>query len=153
MPRRDFFWKAWSTYTAPAKANRVDGPVGVAVEVIHDLQHACPAKAPQRLGERRLQAKLRIPKRAANAAPNLLRERPQVLPAAADPAHRLGPDIYGTLHHPDLPPIYACSGITSRSFVGQGSLYRSLSPGAKPRYDTVLKVLHSLGVKLTVSVA
>jgi hypothetical protein len=28
-----------------------------------------------------------------------------------------------------------------------------LAPEAKPRYDTVLKVLHSLGVKLTVSVA
>jgi DNA-binding phage protein len=27
----------------------------------------------------------------------------------------------------------------------------ALAPGAKPRYDTVLKVLHSLGVKLTVS--
>jgi DNA-binding phage protein len=29
----------------------------------------------------------------------------------------------------------------------------SRSPGAKPRYDTVLKVLHSFGVKLTVSAA
>ena len=28
-----------------------------------------------------------------------------------------------------------------------------LTPGAKPRYDTVLKVLQSLGVKLTVSAA
>jgi DNA-binding phage protein len=31
------------------------------------------------------------------------------------------------------------------------SLYKALAPGAKPRYDTVLKVLQSLGVKLTVS--
>jgi DNA-binding phage protein len=33
------------------------------------------------------------------------------------------------------------------------ALYKALAPEAKPRYDTVLKVLHSLGVKLTVSVA
>jgi DNA-binding phage protein len=30
-------------------------------------------------------------------------------------------------------------------------LYKALAPGAKPRYHTVLKVLHGLGVKLTVS--
>lgn len=28
------------------------------------------------------------------------------------------------------------------------SLYKALAPGAKPRYDTVLKVLRALGVKL-----
>ena len=32
------------------------------------------------------------------------------------------------------------------------SLYKAFSPGAKPRYDTVLEVLHSFGVKLTVTV-
>jgi probable addiction module antidote protein len=30
------------------------------------------------------------------------------------------------------------------------SLYKALAPGAQPRYDTVLKVLHALGVKLHV---
>jgi probable addiction module antidote protein len=34
--------------------------------------------------------------------------------------------------------------------LGRESLYKALSPGAKPRYDTVLKVLHALGVKLHV---
>lgn len=29
------------------------------------------------------------------------------------------------------------------------SLYKALAPGAKPRYDTVLKVMNALGVKLT----
>lgn len=28
------------------------------------------------------------------------------------------------------------------------SLYKALAPGAKPRYDTILKLLHGLGVKL-----
>ena len=34
--------------------------------------------------------------------------------------------------------------------LGRESLYKALAPGAKPRYDTVLKVLHALGVKLHV---
>jgi len=32
--------------------------------------------------------------------------------------------------------------------LGRESLYKALSAGAKPRYDTVLKVLHALGVRL-----
>jgi len=34
--------------------------------------------------------------------------------------------------------------------LGRESLYKALAPGAKPRYDTVLKVLRALGVKLHV---
>ncbi len=33
--------------------------------------------------------------------------------------------------------------------LGRESLYKALTPGAKPRYDTVLKIIHALGVKLT----
>ena len=33
---------------------------------------------------------------------------------------------------------------------GRESLYKALSPGAKPRYDTMLKLLAALGVKLNV---
>jgi probable addiction module antidote protein len=32
--------------------------------------------------------------------------------------------------------------------LGRESLYKALAPGAKPRYDTVLKLVHALGVKL-----
>jgi probable addiction module antidote protein len=35
--------------------------------------------------------------------------------------------------------------------LGRESLYKALTPGAKPRYDTILKLLHALGVKLTAS--
>jgi probable addiction module antidote protein len=35
--------------------------------------------------------------------------------------------------------------------LGRESLYKALSPGAKPRYDTVLKLLQVLGVKLVAS--
>jgi probable addiction module antidote protein len=43
------------------------------------------------------------------------------------------------------------AAIASSAGLGRESLYKALAPGAKPRYDTVLKVLHGLGVKLTVS--
>ena len=33
--------------------------------------------------------------------------------------------------------------------LGRESLYKALTPGAKPRYDTILKLLHALGVKLS----
>lgn len=45
------------------------------------------------------------------------------------------------------------SAIAESSGLGRESLYKALTPGAKPRYDTVLKVLQSLGVKLSVSAA
>lgn len=34
--------------------------------------------------------------------------------------------------------------------LGRESLYKALSEGAKPRYDTILKVVRALGVKLYV---
>jgi probable addiction module antidote protein len=37
--------------------------------------------------------------------------------------------------------------------LGRESLYKALAPGSKPRYDTVLKVLRALGVKLHVESA
>jgi probable addiction module antidote protein len=33
--------------------------------------------------------------------------------------------------------------------LGRESLYKALAPGAKPRFDTVMKVVRALGVKLT----
>ena len=44
------------------------------------------------------------------------------------------------------------TSIAERAGLGRESLYKAFAPGAKPRYDTVLKVMQSLGVKLTVSV-
>ena len=32
--------------------------------------------------------------------------------------------------------------------LGRESLYKALAPGAKPRYDTVLKLMRALGVEL-----
>jgi len=45
------------------------------------------------------------------------------------------------------------SAIAESTGLGRESLYKAIAPGAKPRYETVIKVLQSLGVKLTVSAA
>ncbi len=37
--------------------------------------------------------------------------------------------------------------------LGRESLYKALAPGAKPRFDTVLRVVGALGLKLTARVA
>lgn len=34
--------------------------------------------------------------------------------------------------------------------LGRESVYKTLSPGSKPRYETIVKLLHALGVRLAV---
>ncbi len=43
------------------------------------------------------------------------------------------------------------SDIAKKSGLGRESLYKAFAPGAKPRYETVQKVLGTLGVKVHVS--
>ncbi|MEC4748536.1 addiction module antidote protein [Methylomicrobium sp. Wu6] len=38
--------------------------------------------------------------------------------------------------------------VADASGLGRESLYKALAPGAKPRFDTVLKVVRALGIKL-----
>jgi len=38
--------------------------------------------------------------------------------------------------------------IAKDSGMGRESLYKAFAPGAKPRFDTVLKVIHALGIDL-----
>ena len=52
----------------------------------------------------------------------------------------------------DVAKARGMSAIAQSSGLGRESLYKALAPGAKPRYDTILKVLRSLGVKLTIAV-
>ncbi len=40
--------------------------------------------------------------------------------------------------------------IAKDSGLGRESLYKALTPGSKPRFETVMKVMHALGLKLTV---
>lgn len=45
------------------------------------------------------------------------------------------------------------TSIAKETGLGRESLYKAFAPGSKPRYETVQKVLHSLGVKINVSAA
>jgi probable addiction module antidote protein len=40
--------------------------------------------------------------------------------------------------------------IAKDSGIGRESLYKALKPGSKPRFETIMKVMHALGIKLTV---
>lgn len=51
----------------------------------------------------------------------------------------------------DVAKARGISAIALSTGLGRESLYKALAPGAKPRYDTILKVLNSLGVKLKVT--
>ncbi|MBK8974032.1 MAG: putative addiction module antidote protein [Hahellaceae bacterium] len=51
----------------------------------------------------------------------------------------------------DVAKARGMSEIARSTGLGRESLYKALAPGAKPRYDTILKVLHGLGVRLTVT--
>lgn len=43
------------------------------------------------------------------------------------------------------------TAVAKASGLGRESLYKALAPGAKVRYETVRKLLDSLGVKLTIA--
>ena len=45
------------------------------------------------------------------------------------------------------------AAIAEQSGLGRESLYKTLAPGAKPRYETICKLIDALGVKLTVKAA
>lgn len=45
------------------------------------------------------------------------------------------------------------SQLAKDSGLGRENLYKALAPGAKPRYDTLLKVIQALGVNITFSAA
>lgn len=38
--------------------------------------------------------------------------------------------------------------VAKTSGMGRESLYKAFAPGAKPRFETVLKVMHALGINL-----
>jgi len=44
------------------------------------------------------------------------------------------------------------TSVAEETGLGRESLYKAFAPGAKPRYESVIKILQSLGVKLQVVV-
>ncbi|MBX3664459.1 MAG: putative addiction module antidote protein [Burkholderiales bacterium] len=60
------------------------------------------------------------------------------------------PDVFLTAVR-DVARARGMAQLAKDAGLGRESLYKALTPGAKPRYDTMLKLLHALGVKLSVS--
>ena len=60
------------------------------------------------------------------------------------------PDVFLTAVR-DVARARGMTQLAKDSGLGRESLYTALSPGAKPRYDTVLKLVHALGIKLSAS--
>ena len=60
------------------------------------------------------------------------------------------PDVFLTAIA-DVAKARGMATIAKSTGLGREQLYKALAPGAKPRYDTILKVLHGLGVKITVT--
>ena len=57
------------------------------------------------------------------------------------------PDVF-LMAVSDVAKAKGMTHIASATGLGRESLYKALSPGARPRYDTVLRVLRALGVQL-----
>lgn len=53
----------------------------------------------------------------------------------------------------DIARARGMAHVAERSGLGRESLYKALLPGAKPRFDTILRVARALGVKLSARVA
>lgn len=51
----------------------------------------------------------------------------------------------------DVAKTRGMASIAKSTGLGRESLYKALAPGAKPRYETIMKVLAGLGVKVTVT--
>jgi len=60
------------------------------------------------------------------------------------------PDVFLTAVR-DVARARGMAQLAKDAGLGRESLYKALTPGAKPRYDTILKLLHALGVKISVS--
>ncbi len=48
----------------------------------------------------------------------------------------------------DVARVRGMTQLAKDTGLGRESLYKALSPGAKPRYDTLLKVVRALGISL-----
>ncbi len=51
----------------------------------------------------------------------------------------------------DVAKARGIANVAARAGLGRESLYKTLQPGAKPRFDTVRRLLAALGVKLDVA--
>jgi probable addiction module antidote protein len=59
----------------------------------------------------------------------------------------VNPDVF-LMAVADVAKARGMSHVASETGLGRESLYKAFAPGAKPRYDTVLKVLKAVGIQL-----
>ena len=50
----------------------------------------------------------------------------------------------------DIAKARGMAQIAKKSGLGRESLYKALSPGAKPRFETIVKVLNAIGVSISI---
>ena len=60
------------------------------------------------------------------------------------------PDVFLTAVR-DVARARGMTQLAKDAGLGRESLYKALTPVAKPRYDTMLKLLHALGIRLSAS--
>lgn len=60
------------------------------------------------------------------------------------------PDVFLTAVR-DVAHARGMAQLAKDTGLGRENFYKAIAPGAKPRYDTILKLLHALGVKLSAS--
>ncbi|MEQ1605874.1 MAG: addiction module antidote protein [Pyrinomonadaceae bacterium] len=60
------------------------------------------------------------------------------------------PDVF-LMAISDVAKARGMSKLAKDAGLGRESLYKALTPGAKPRYETVIKLLRALGVELNTS--
>lgn len=58
-----------------------------------------------------------------------------------------GPDVF-LLALGDIAKAVGMAEVAQRTGLGRESLYKSLAPGSKPRYETVWKLIQAFGLKL-----
>ena len=51
----------------------------------------------------------------------------------------------------DVAKARGIAKVAADAGLGRESLYKTLTPGSKPKLETVFKLMHALGVKLTVT--
>jgi probable addiction module antidote protein len=51
----------------------------------------------------------------------------------------------------DVAKARGIAWVSQQTGLGRESLYKALAPGAKPRYETIRKLMRGLGVRLTVT--
>lgn len=50
----------------------------------------------------------------------------------------------------DIAKARGIAKVAETAGLGRESIYKTLSPGSKPRYETIVKLLHALGLRLAV---